>query len=145
MSFVCDNEPGPGFEKSMQSASQWPGVWRAAMCVGRSWIEQPRCVVGALYLSIDEAVDRLVTDDPLALFAGKTFSNLFRRPATGEAVHYSVAQRVVAFKAAPGPSPGLCLRLGIGWLVANFTTNVAAQLARDGRWLAIQSCSDFPD
>ena len=80
-------------------------------------IEQPRCVVGALHLSIDEAVDRLVTDGPLALFAGKPFSNLFRRPASGEAVHCGVARRVVAFGATTGPSPGL--RLGIGWLVAN--------------------------
>src|SRR3546814_3948613 len=57
----------------------------------------------------------------------------------------SVLQGIIAVRLGAGPAPGFGLRLRIGQLVTDLGARVAPQLARDGRRLAIQSCSDLPD
>src|SRR3546814_5184972 len=93
----------------------------------------------------DEAVDALVADDLIARFAGEAARHLFGRPARREPVEHLPTQGIIAVQPGAGPAPGFGLRLRIGGLVTDLGARVAPQLARDGRRLAIQSCSDLPD
>src|SRR5690606_6073725 len=83
--------------------------------------------------------------DPAAFFLSKTPSHLLGRPPLGEPVEDGLPQSLVAVHPGAGPAPGLGLRLSIGGLATDFGARVAPQLARDGRRLAIHSCSDLPD
>src|SRR3546814_6496676 len=60
-------------------------------------------------------------------------------------VEHLPTQGIIAVQPGAGPAPGFGLRLRIGGLVTDLGARVAPQLARDGRRLAIQSCSDLPD
>jgi hypothetical protein len=117
----------------------------AALVFGAREVEAPAAVVGALELGIDEAVDGLMADDPMALLMGQAPRNLFGRPSASQSVQHLFPQAIVTLEPRSGPAPGIGLRLRIGGLITDFGTGVALQLARDGRRLAIQSCSDLPD
>src|SRR3546814_1453480 len=94
---------------------------------------------------MDEAVDGLMADDLVSNIAREAPRHLLGRPALREPVEDSLAQGIVALQPGSGPAPGIGLRLRIGGLVAPLGADVALHLARDGRRLAIQSCSDLPD
>jgi len=118
---------------------------KAAPALGAGQVEAPAAVVGAGDLGVDEAIDRLVADDPSAGITGEAAGDLLRRPAALEAVEHAIAQALIALQARSRPTSGLCLLIGVARLVADLSTAVALQLARDRRWLAIQSCRDLPD
>src|SRR5690606_37140287 len=62
-----------------------------------------------------------------------------------EPAEHCVPQVVVAFQPPARPVPCLRLLLGIARPIADLRSAVPLQLARNRRWLAIQSCSDLPD
>lgn len=99
----------------------------------------------AIDLGLDEAVDGFWADDGTAVPAGEEAADLLGRPASGEAGKDVVAQGFVPLEARAGPPAGLGLLLGVGGPVADLPAGVALQLARDGRWRAIQICSDLAD
>jgi hypothetical protein len=86
-----------------------------------------------------------VREGGLGTLAGEPAGDLFGRPAAGQAIQHQGSQRGIAFQARSGPSSGACLLLRITGLIAELGATVSLQLARDGRWRAIQSCRDLPD
>src|SRR3546814_8828436 len=86
-----------------------------------------------------------MADDLVSNIAREAPRHLLGRPALREPVEDSLAQGIVALQPGSGPAPGIGLRLRIGGLVAHLGAAVALHLARDGRRLAIQSCSALPD
>lgn len=107
--------------------------------LGAGQVEPPLSVVGAFELGVDEAVDGLVADDPMALLMGQAPRDLFGRPSASQSVQHLFPQAIITLEPRSGPAPGIGLRLRIGGLITDFGTGVALQLARDGRRLAIQS------
>ena len=118
---------------------------QAALGLGAGEIEAPAIVLGASELSVDEAIDTLMADHRLPGLDRQTAGDLLGRPAASETVENRSAQLGLAFEAGARPAPGSRLFLGIARPVANLTTTVALQFARNGRWRAIHSCRDLPD
>src|SRR5262245_13378303 len=117
----------------------------ATLALAAGQIATPVVVLGAGNLGVDEAVDTLVADHRAARFAGQPTGHLFGGPAASEPLEHGAAQGGVAFQARPRPAPRPRLLLSVTWFVTNIAATVAPYLARNGRWRAIQSCSDLPD
>jgi hypothetical protein len=117
----------------------------AALALAAGQIEAPVVVLGTDDLGVDEAVDAFVADHRLARFASQPTRHLFGGPAACEPPEHGAAQGGVAFQARPRPAPRPRLLLSITGFVRETAATVASHLARDGRWRAIQSCSDLPD
>src|SRR4051812_1373340 len=115
------------------------------LALGAWQIMAPAIVLGACDLSVDEAVDTLVTDHPVPVLTGEPAGNLFGRPAMGETLQHRAAQLGLALQARADPASCLRLLVGITRLVTHRPATVALHLTRDARWRAIQSCRDLPD
>src|SRR5690606_30039041 len=111
----------------------------AAPVPGPRQVVAPAEVVVADDLGVDEAVDALGAHPP------QLAGDLFRRPARRQPRQHLVAQLGIAIEAAAAPAPCLRLLLRIDRAVANLHPAVAPHLPSNGRWRAIQSCSDLPD
>ena len=101
--------------------------------------------LGAGGLGVDEAINGLVGDHGPAGLPSEPARDLFRRPAVFEAGEHLRAQGGIPVEAGAAPAAGTGLLLGIAGLVALLAGGIALQLARNGRWRAIQSCSDLPE
>src|SRR5262245_6847774 len=117
----------------------------AALALAAGQIEAPVVVLGAGDLGVDETVDALVADHRVTRFASQPTGHLFGRPAVREPLEYGAAQGGVAVQARPRPAPRPRLLLSVTGFVRDPAATVAPYLPRDGRWRAIQSCSDLPD
>ena len=71
--------------------------------------------------------------------------DLLRRPARFEPGQHLGAPGRIAVEATATPTPGTGQHLGIPRAIALLAGSIALQLARNGRWRAIQSCSDLPE
>jgi hypothetical protein len=131
------------FDEGCGAAAAAPTEASLALAAGQ--IEAPAVVLGAGDLSVDEAVDALVADHRAARFAGQPTGHLFGGPAMREPIEHGAAQGGLAFQARPRPAPRPRLLLSVTGFVRDTAATVASYLARDGRWRAIQSCSDLPD
>jgi hypothetical protein len=117
---------------------------KAAFGLALRQVAAPGEVIGAADLGIDEAVDGLVADHRSAVLEGEPAGDLLGRQTASEAGKNSLAQCGLALKPGAGPSPGFALLLGVAWFVGQLAS-VALQLAPNGRWRAIHSCSDLAD
>ena len=77
--------------------------------------------------------------------AGKPAGNLLGRPALGEAREDTLAQAGVTIQARPRPTTGPGLLMGIRGQVVTGARLISLQLSSNGRWRAIQICSDLPE
>ena len=121
-----------------------PFATKAAFGFGARQVSAPGEVIGAADLGIDEAVDGFVADHRSAVLASQPASDLFGRQAKGKAGKNSLAQSRLSFEPGASPSPGFALFLGKARFVGR-SGAIALQFARNGRWRAIHSCSDFAD
>ena len=103
----------------------------------------PVVVLPAAQLAVDEAVDGLVGDDDPARLQRQTASDLLGRPTPLESGEDPVAQRGVALQLGTAPAAGAGLLLSIDRLVALSLGAITAQLSRNRRWRAIQTCCDL--
>src|SRR5271170_7361686 len=86
-----------------------------------------------------------MADGGLAVLAVQPASHLLGRPAAPQAIEDDTTQVLVALQTTAGPPSGPCLLVGVARLIADLDATIALQLARDGRWRAIQSCRDFAE
>ena len=56
-----------------------------------------------------------------------------------------LSQGSIPVEAGAAPAPGAGLLLSIGGAVALLAGGIALQLASNGRWHAIQTCSELPE
>ena len=105
----------------------------------------PRVALLPDQLSIDEPIDALVRDDPLATLQGRTTTNLLRRPALFEAGEHLCTQSLVSLQPRPTPPtrPGPLVR--IHRLVPSVLRPIPLQLPSNCRCRTIHICSDLPD
>ena len=96
-------------------------------------------------LGVDEAVDGLMGNDRRAPLQPEPAGDLLRRPALFEPGKHLGPQGGIPVEAGAAPAAGAGLLLSIAGLVALLAGGIALQLARNGRWRAIQSCSDLPE
>ena len=101
--------------------------------------------LGARGLGVDEAIDGLVGDDGPAGLAPEPARDLLRGPAVFEAGEHLRTERGIPVEAGATPAPGAGRLRRIHGPVALLARAVALQLASNGRWRAIQSCSDLPE
>jgi hypothetical protein len=95
-------------------------------------------------LGIDEAIDAFVAETRQTL-PPEPAGDLLGRPAGLQLAEDPLAQGGIAIEPTAIPASRLRLGIGIKRLIAHLTASVALQLPGDGRWRAIQSCSDLPD
>ena len=112
----------------------------------------PTIVLGARHLSVydlnlrfAETIDGLVGDDRCSRFLRHVSRHLLRRPALSQVPQHGLAQRSIPFQLAANPAPRPRLFSGIRRSVALRTRPIAFHLPHNGRWRAIQSCSNLPE
>jgi len=137
------SDGNPGFDEACRTAAAAASEAAFALAPGQK--EAPAEVVGAIDLSVDEAIDAFVADDRMPSLALEATGDLLRRPALLQTVEDSSAQVCVVRQSSARPAPSLCLFGSVGRSVSDRRAAVSPQLARDRRWRAIQSCRDFPD
>ena len=76
---------------------------------------------------------------------GEAAGDLLGRPPGGQPLQHQGAQIGVTLEPGARPAPGLAQLLRIVRPIADLRAAVALHLTRDGRRLAIQSCSDLPE
>ena len=105
----------------------------------------PRVVLLPDQLSIDEPIDALVRDDPLATLQGRTTTNLLRRPALlrRESTFARRASSRSSREPTPPTRPGPLVR--IHRLVLSVLRPIPLQLPSNCRCRTIHICSDLPD
>ena len=113
------------------------GPWQVVAPSGTS--------LGARGLGIDEAIDGLVGDDRRAPLPPEPARDLLWRPALFEPGEYLGPQGGIPVEAGPTPATSAGLFLGIAGAVTLLAGGIALQFACNGRWRAIQSCSDLPE
>ena len=109
----------------------------------------PTIVLGARHLSdlnlrFAETIDGLVGDDRSTGIPCHVSRHLLRRPALSQVPQHGLAQRSIPFQLTANPAPRPRLFVGIPRLVALCTRLISFHLPRNGRWRAIQSCSNLP-
>ena len=95
-------------------------------------------------LGLAEAVDGLGGEDRPARVPPAPARDLLRRPALFEPGEHRGTPGGRAVEAGAAPAPGAGRLLSIGGAVALLAGGIALQLASNGRWRAIQTCSDLP-
>ena len=104
----------------------------------------PTVVLGARHLSVYETIDGLVGDDRSTGIPRHVSRHLLRRPAALQVPQHGLAQRSIPFQLAANPAPRPRLFVGIHRFVASLPRSIPFYLPHNGRWRAIQSCSNLP-
>jgi len=89
----------------------------AALGLAPREVAAPGVVLGPGDLGVDEAVNRLVADEQLALLEGEAAGHGFGRQPELQELKNVLLKLGLSQQAAAPPAPGMCLLTGIGRLV----------------------------